>query len=92
MSAPADLGDACPVCPPPFDRPACPAVAIQGTPGGTLTAHGCAFCGSSWWTWRDVWGWPAERKLDPVSPEQAEANRLALALAREGTWGTRHAA
>lgn len=82
-----DMTDACPVCPPPFDRGPCPAIAIQGTPGGTLTAHKCAHCGSSWQLWRDVWGWPVERKLDPVSPEQAEANRLALALALEGRSG-----
>lgn len=84
----ADMGDACVICPdPPFDRPACPAVAIQGTAGGTLTAHRCAFCASSWRTWRDAWGWPVERKLDPVTPAQAEANRLALALALEGRSG-----
>jgi hypothetical protein len=85
------MSDACVICPdPPFDRPACPAVAIQWTPGGTLTAHRCAFCDSSWQTWRDVFGWPVERKLDPISPVQAEANRIALALAMEGTWGGAH--
>lgn len=91
MSAPEIQTDACQVCPdPPFDRPGCPAVAIQGTPGGTLTAHRCAFCGSSWLLWSDAWGLPVERRLDPVSPAQAEANLIALALAMEGTWGGAH--
>jgi len=81
------IPDACPVCPPPFDRGPCPVLAIQAASGGTLTSHECAHCGSSWQLWRDAWGWPVERKLDPISPEQAEANRLALALALEGTWG-----
>jgi hypothetical protein len=83
--------DACRICPdPPFDRPACPPVAIQATPGGTLTSHECPYCGSSWRLWRDVWGWPVEWMLDPVSPEQAVANRIALAIALEGTWGGAH--
>lgn len=86
--------DACPVCPdPPFDRPGCPATAIQGAEGGCITAHECAWCGSSWRTYRDVYGWPVLRAIDPVSPAQAVINRGVLleALAEQDR-EARHAA
>lgn len=92
MSTPADLIDACPVCDPGYP-PASPALAIQATPGGVLTSHECAWCMSSWRTWRDTEGWPVERKLDPIQPAQAEVNRGVLeeALAEQDR-EARHAA
>lgn len=70
--------DACPVCLP-GDPPAARAQTVQPTAcGGTLTAHECGYCGSSWRLWRDMYGWPVVRILDPVSPAQAEINRGVL--------------
>lgn len=84
------ITDACPVCPPPFNRGPCYPVAIEPATGGTLTEHECDECGQVWRLFTDVWGWPVLRSLEPVEPAQAEANRLALALAMEGTWGGAH--
>jgi hypothetical protein len=83
MIAPAD---ACPVCPPPFDCGGCPALTVSPAEGGTVTSHECGGCGSSWRTWRDVYGWPVIRIVDPVSAADAEIHRgvLAEALAEQG--------
>ena len=73
------IPDACPVCPdPPFDRDACPALTAWPSGSGTVTSHECGCCGSSWRTWRDMYGWAVVRILDPVSPAQAEINRGVL--------------
>ena len=75
--AATDLIDACPVCAP-GDPPASPVIgAPEQVPGGTVTAHQCAICETAWETfWRD--GWPVDRLMAPVSPEQAERNRGVL--------------
>ena len=90
----AALIDACPVCTdPPFDRPGCPAVAVQGASGGMVTAHECGSCGSSWRTWRDLYGWPVLRLIDPVSPAEAEIHRgIVLEALAEQDRERRHAA
>lgn len=72
-----DYLDGCPVCFP-GDAPACPPV---GSPeqvnGGIITAHQCACCGAAWESfWSE--GWPVERLLAPVSPDDAARNRQAL--------------
>jgi hypothetical protein len=73
------LGDACPVCPePPFDRPGCPALSVQPSEGGQVTAHECGSCGSTWRNWRDMYGWPVVRAIDPVSAAEAEIHRGVL--------------
>jgi hypothetical protein len=79
------LPDACPVCPPPFDADGCPALTVQPAEAGTVTSHECGLCGSSWRTFRDIYGWVIVRLLDPVSPAQAEINLdvLKLALAEQ---------
>jgi hypothetical protein len=70
------IPDACPVCPdPPFDRPGCPALTVQPAAAGAVTSHDCGCCGSTWRTWRDVYGWPMVRMIDPVSPADAEIHR-----------------
>ena len=81
-----NLTDACPVCPPPFDRGGCPALTATPAEGGTVTSHECGWCGSSWRTWRDVYGWPVIRIVDPVSAADAEIHRgvIAEALAEQG--------
>jgi hypothetical protein len=74
----ANRADACPVCDP-GDPPAAPARTVQPTAcGGTLTTHECGYCGTSWRLWRDMYGWPVVRILDPLSPAQAEINRGVL--------------
>jgi hypothetical protein len=77
VSTPEAPADACQVCDP-FDHPGCPAVTVQPAASGTVTSHECGWCGSSWRTFRDVYGWPVVRILDPVSPAQAEINRGVL--------------
>ena len=81
-----EYADACPVCPPPFDRGGCPALTATPAEGGTVTSHECGWCGSSWRTWRDVYGWPVIRIVDPVSAADAEIHRgvIAEALAEQG--------
>lgn len=77
------LADACPACDPGIP-PASPAVgtALQ-VPGGVITAHECSVCGAAWETfWRD--GWPIDRLLAPVSPDQASRNRAVLDSAARG--------
>jgi len=80
------LTDACPVCPPPFDRPGCPALTVSPAEGsGTASTHECAWCGSSWRLWSDSYGFPIVRIIDPVSPADAEIHRgvIAEALAEQ---------
>jgi len=88
-----DMNDACPVCPPPFDCGPCPALTMTPAEGGTVTSHECGGCGSSWRSWRDVYGWIVVRILDPVSEADAEIHRgvIAEALA-EQDGERRHAA
>jgi hypothetical protein len=84
---PGGMADACQVCPdPPFDRPGCPAVAIQSVSGGTITAHECGHCGSTWRTWRDLCGWPIVlRLIDPVSRRRGgDPPRICSRLAEQG--------
>jgi hypothetical protein len=75
--AAADYTDACPVCGP-GDPPASPPAGFpRRVPGGLLTAHQCAVCSTAWETfWRE--GWPIDRLIAPVGPEQAARNRAAL--------------
>jgi hypothetical protein len=72
--------DACPVCQPGIPD-ASPALAPpEVVPGGTLTAHQCEACGTAWETfWRD--GWPIDRLIAPVTPEQAGRHRAELGAA-----------
>jgi hypothetical protein len=72
-----NFADACPACAP-GDPSASPPVGIpERVAGGTVTAHECALCQAAWNTfWRE--GWPIERLIAPVAPEQAERNRAAL--------------
>jgi hypothetical protein len=72
-----DYTDACPACVP-GDPPASPPIgAPEQVPGGTITAHQCVVCTTAWNTfWRD--GWPIDRLIAPVSPEQASRHRSEL--------------
>lgn len=63
------LADACPVClpgdvPAAFPQPA-------GDPA--VRVYACGYCGARWRTRRDGDGWPVERVLEPVTPEEADA-------------------
>jgi hypothetical protein len=66
--------DACQSCPPGIPD-ASPSLGDPETvPEGQITAHECGLCGAAWNTlWRG--GWPVDRKVEPVSPEQAERNK-----------------
>ena len=91
--AATDLTDACQVCAP-GDPPASPPVGTPlQVPPGTVTAHQCALCGAAWETlWRD--GWPIDRMLAPVAPDDGARNRETLKRAlRSAEWPvTREAA
>ena len=86
--AASDYADACPVCDP-GDPPASPPVGYpRRVRGGLITAHQCAVCEAAWETfWRE--GWPIDRLIAPVSPEQAEQNRKALDKAMKESGMTR---
>jgi hypothetical protein len=47
------IPDACPRC-----HPGLPDAAVPGADG----SYGCSSCGVRWYTVRDVFGWPAERR------------------------------
>jgi hypothetical protein len=87
------IPDACPVCPdPPFDRPACPALSVQPSGGGQVTSHECGPCGSTWRTFRDMYGWVIVRAIDPVSAAEAEIHRgIVLEALAEHHREARHA-
>ena len=43
-----------------------------------MSEPACRACGT---VWRTLWhadGWPVDRKVEPVTPEQAERNKAAL--------------
>lgn len=75
--------DACPACPPGIPD-AAPALAPpEPANGGSVTAHQCEACGTAWETfWRD--GWPIDRLIAPVTPEQAGRHRDELGAAMSG--------
>jgi hypothetical protein len=73
-----ELTDACPACQPGIPD-ASPALTSEPANGGTLTTHECGSCGTAWATWWCRDGWPVERKLAPMSAEQAGRNRSKLA-------------
>jgi hypothetical protein len=73
--------DACPVCPP-GDHDACLPVGIpEPVNGGMLADYQHGYCGTAWTTWFTQDGWPVERSIAPVSPEQAAGNCELLELA-----------
>jgi hypothetical protein len=75
-----DLTDACPVCQPGVPPASLPVGDPLSVPGGVVTAHECVLCGAAWETfWRE--GWPVDRMLAPVSPDQAARNRAVLGSA-----------
>jgi hypothetical protein len=71
-------GDACPVCLP-GDHPATQPYRAVPANRGVLASYECAACGTVWETWFDGDGWPIDRLIAPVTPEQAARNRRALA-------------
>jgi hypothetical protein len=76
MSAPVTLADACPACQPGVPD-ASPALTSEPVNGGALTTHQCEACGTAWETfWRD--GWPVDRLIAPVAPDDAEIHRGVL--------------
>lgn len=71
-------GDACPVCHPGVPDAAQPHAVEPADGGKTLTTHTCMSCGTSW---RTLWGrdgWPVDRLVVPVTPEQASRNASVL--------------
>ena len=69
--------DACPACDPGDPPASLPVGTPEQVPGGEVTAHQCAVCGTAWETfWRE--GWPIDRLIAPVSPERAERHRADL--------------
>jgi hypothetical protein len=72
------LPDACPVCHPGDAPVAFPSGPVRTTAGGKLAAYACHLCGTIWHTLWHADGWPADRKIEPVTPEQAQRNRTAL--------------
>lgn len=81
---PAVLADACPVCDPGIPPASLAVGEPQTVPGGTITAHECSVCGAAWETFWDHWGWPIDRLLADVTPDQASRNRAALDHATRG--------
>ena len=71
------LPDACPVCHP-GDAPVAFPSREQRAAGGRLATYACRLCGAIWHTLWHADGWPADRKIEPVTPEQAERNRAVL--------------
>jgi len=74
-----DLRDACPACPP-GDAPA----ALPVTPAAEINGHRvadyqCTACETAWTAAFDRYGWPVERLIAPVAPEQAARHRDELA-------------
>jgi hypothetical protein len=66
--------DACQSCPPGLPDASPSLGAPEQVPGGVVTAHQCGTCGGAWNTlWQG--GWPVERLLAPVSPDQAGRDR-----------------
>jgi hypothetical protein len=77
MSASVPQADACPACQPGIPD-ASPALTSEPANGGTLTTHQCGSCYARWSTWRTPDGWPAARKLEPISVQQAADNAAIL--------------
>ncbi len=75
----AALPDSCPVCQPGIPDAALPLADPEPVNGGTLAGYACSSCGSRWQTWFDRFGWPIDRLIAAVSPEQAERHRDELA-------------
>ena len=73
-----DLRDACPVCPPGFPAAALPAGPVTEANGGRLADYQCPACAAAWSTWWDRFGWPIERLIAPVAPEDATRHRDGL--------------
>lgn len=69
--------DACPACHPGIPD-ASPALSSEPANGGTLTTHQCGGCYARWRTWWTPGGWPVDRKLEPVSVEEATVNAAIL--------------
>jgi hypothetical protein len=70
--------DACPVCPPGIPDASPSIGAPETAPEGAVTAHQCGTCETAWNTlWRE--GWPVDRLIAPVSPEQAALDILPAA-------------
>jgi hypothetical protein len=76
--------DACPVCQPGIPDAALP-LSSEDANGGRVTDHQCASCGTAWSTFWDRHGWPIERLIAPVSPEQAAEHREVLERALKRT-------
>jgi hypothetical protein len=75
-TAPA-LPDACMVCHP-GDAPVAFPSRVQRTAAGRLATYTCRLCGAIWHTLWHEDGWPADRRLEPVTPEQAARNLAGL--------------
>ena len=72
------LADACPVCDPGTAGAAPPIGSVTEVNGGRLTDHQCPGCATAWSTWWDRFGWPIERLIAPVAPEDATRHRDGL--------------
>lgn len=74
----AGHGDACPVCYPGDHLAVQPCWAVPAN-CGVLARYDCPVCRTVWETWWDGDGWPVDRLIAPVTPEQAARNRQVLA-------------
>jgi hypothetical protein len=77
------LIDACPVCQPGIPKASTPKDA-QAVNGGSLASYECGTCETTWRTWWDCHGWPVDRRIEPVTPDQAAQNRDILLRALGG--------
>ena len=77
--------DACPVCQPGIPDASLPLGPAESVNGGQVTDHQCGSCGTAWSTFWDRYGWPIDRLIAPVSPEQAAEHRAVLKRALKRT-------
>jgi hypothetical protein len=79
MDAPEILIDACPVCPPGIPDASLPVGPVRESGGGRVADFQCTGCGTAWSAWFDRHGFAIDRRIAPVSPEQANRHRADLA-------------